>query len=373
VAAGIYGPQAIRDDPAKQGGKPVTFRPAPGAAVTLAAGVTLGGSHMAVTGMTVQNPTGDCITVAPGLTDLTIASNTIDSCGSDGIGFTRTSGTYTSGVLIDGNAISRVGATDRYGNGLTVFGNDVMVKDNDITGSPNDAVDLWGDHLTFRHNHIHDLSNTLGNHNDAFQTWTGTADGAEGNPVTNLVIEQNTVENIAGANSHCVMSEGPGHAAWIIRDNVFRGIGDQCMIFGKDGNGVTGIDGVRIHNNTFVSAGANNTIELNLTTTATVADNVFYNCVGYRGWGPYWSASTARTTADYNLSGGSSPKPLEPHGLYAEPGFAAAAANDFHLAAGSAAIDAGDNGALVSPPRAADLDGKPTTGAVDIGAYEYQG
>lgn len=368
ILGGSYG-EDVTFGASGTSGAPTVFQAAPGATVSVKS-LTFKASHLTVRGLTVSGASGACATINPALTDLTLDGNTMSSCGTDGVKFVRsTTATYTNAVAITNNTISGVGRSSTYGNDLTIYGDNVTVADNDLSGTPNDAIDMWGDGLTFRHNHIHDISNANGNHDDAFQTWTGLNDGAEGHPVTNLLIERNTVENVTGSNSHCLMSEGPGHSGWTIRSNVFRNIGDQCMILGKNGNGTQGIQNVEISNNTFVSAGANNTMEFNLTSSGVLASNIFYNCKGYNGSPPYYVASTASVSRDYNMSGGTSPKLTEPHGLNADPQFVSAGSNDYHLASGSPAVDSGDNGALV-PVRTADLDGNATARAVDRGAYE---
>lgn len=335
--------------------------------------MTLKASNLTVRGMNISGATGHCVTIAPALTGVTLRGNRISACGRSGIAFTRpTTQAYTRDVLIAANTIARVGMTSTDGNDLTVYGDNVTVEDNDLTGAPNDAINMWGDGQIYRRNRIHDIVNTVGNHNDAFQTWTGTNDGAEGHPVTRLVIERNIVENIGGPNAHCLMAEGPGHSDWTIQTNLFRNIGDQCLIFGKAGNGNQGIQAIKIAYNTYVAAGANNTIEFNLTSSGALASNVFYNCKGYSSRAPYYVATAASVTSDYNLSGGGSPKLAEPHGKNADPLFADASAGNFHLTAASPAVNSGDNGALVNPIRSVDLDGIPTQAAGDIGAYEYR-
>lgn len=353
-------------------GLPTTFVANASDAVTVRS-ITFKASHLVVQGVAISGAPGNCVTIAPALSDLTLRSNTIGSCGRHGIGFTRpTTQSYTQDVTIAGNTIARVGRSSTYGNDLTVYGDRITVQDNDLSGTPNDAINLWGDRHVYRHNRIHDISNANGNHNDAFQTWSGVYDGAEGHAVTNLLIERNTVENIGGANAHCLMAEGPGHVAWTIQSNVFRNVGDQCIILGKDGNGTQGVQGLKISYNTFAAAGASNTIEFNLTSSGTLANNIFYNCKGYGSGPPYYVGKSASIARDYNIAGGTSPRLVESHGQNADPAFADAGHANFHLTPASPAVNAGDNGALINPLRAIDLDGTQTQGSPDVGAYEYR-
>ena len=233
-----------------------------------------------------------------------------------------------------------------------------------MTGSRNDAIDLWGDHLAFRRNNIHDISNSVGHHDDAFQSWTGLSDGAEGNPVTNLLVEQNRIANVLGGNAHGFMLEGPGHHDWTVRDNVFQNIGSIGMILGITGSGSA--QNLSVYNNTFFNAGPNDAVEFNALDTGAFVNNIV------QGGGDVWVASGAVVREDYNLFSGTRINVGGgPHDLRASPGFVDAAGGDFHLAASSPAIDSGDNGTIVSPVRPYDFDGDPVIGVVDRGAYEY--
>jgi hypothetical protein len=235
-----------------------------------------------------------------------------------------------------------------------------------MTGTPNDAVDMWGDHLTFRQNNIHDISNLVGLHNDAFQSWTGLNDGAEGNPVTNLLVERNRIVNLLGANAHGFMLEGPGHRNWTVRNNVFQNIGSIGMILGINGSGSSS-QNLAVYNNTFYNAGPNDTVEFNSADTGLFVNNIV------QGGGGVFIHSAAAVTEDYNLLSGTL---LNigggPHDVKANPDFIDALGGDLHLASNSPAIDTGDNGTIVSPARAVDFDGNPVVGVVDRGAYEYR-
>lgn len=180
------------------------------------------------------------------------------------------------------------------------------------------------------------------------------------------------IHNVLGGNAHVIMAEGAGHHDWTIRDNLVWSIGDQALVFGADGSGTPGIANILAYNNTFVNAGANNTIELNFTSSGKVVNNVFYNCAGWGGGVPYFKASTATLMAGYNLAGGWTTRLSEARGKNGDPRFVNSS-GDFRLQSTSPAINAGDNGTIITPQRPADLDGNPNQGVGDIGAQEYQG
>jgi hypothetical protein len=346
--------------------RPISFQ-ADGSAAVNVRSFRIAASRVAVEGFNIAGASGRCVTIDPGLTDVRVAGNEISNCGSHGIGFRRpedTGAAYSNNVTVSGNRIHGVGKSYSYGNDITVYADNTLVADNDLTDTPNDAIEMWGDRLTFRHNNIHDISNTLGHHNDAFQTWVIPGDGSTGKPLTNLVIERNTIRNVTGSNSHGIMAEGTtGHRDWDVRSNVWDNVGSYTIILGCCGS--NGIENVRIYNNTFAHLPGGIVIQYQLGSTGTVANNIFYatkNPVYVSG------SSGASATHAYNLFAGGTPALSETHRVAADPLFVNSASN-YHLTASSPAIDAGDNGALV-PVRSQDLDGNPTARAVDIGAYE---
>jgi chitodextrinase len=369
IESGSY-PEDVKLTVSGAPGSPITFEADSGAVVSVRS-FTIAASYVSVENLTVSGSAGNCITVQYALSNVTIQGNKINNCAIDGIHFVRPGNppslNYTSNSLVAFNAISAVGLSNRAANDMTIYADFLTVQGNDMTGTPNDAVDMWGDHLVFRRNSIHDIADPYGNHDDAFQTWTGLSDGAEGNPVTNLVIDQNMVVNVTGANAHGVMLEGPGHLNWVVRNNIFANIGSTGMILGISGSGCYSPTGLNMFNNTFYNAGPNDDVEFNCQATGTLASNIFYG-----GGGVYLTSGTT-VVEGYNLFYGTSLN--RSYGLgdktNTNPNFAGASTGDFRLLAGSPAIDTGDNG-LLDPVRPYDYLGNPVVSVVDRGAYEYQ-
>ena len=325
-------------------------------------------SHVAAEDLAITGAGGSCVTIAPGLTDVTIKNDQIDHCGSDGVHFTRPgnppSTNYTTNSQIVGDTITNVGLTDSEANNITIYANYLTVQANDMTGTPNDALDAWGDHLTIRKNNIHDISNTHGNHNDAFQTWTGLSDGAEGNPVTNLLFEQNRIANVTGSNSHGFMLEGPGHHDWTVRDNIFENIGSIGMVLGITGTG-NSQQNLDIYNNTFYKAGSGDDIEYNSTDTGICADNII------QGGGGIYITHGTTVTEGYNLLYETTINTTPgPHDITANPDFVNPTTHDYHLQPTSPATGTADDGTLIQPINPYDYTGTPTTTPPNRGAYQ---
>ena len=330
---------------------PVKLSTSAGSRVTLSAehpgraqisgSVTLN-SHTAIDGLDLTS-SSDCVRISTAQTDIAVLNSTLHDCGRDGIRWARPAldgSNESSDVLVAGNVIRNVAW-----NSITVRGDAATVTGNELTGSSNDAVTLWGDGHVFRSNYIHDYSNTVGNHNDAFQTWGGDDDGFRGTPLTNLVIEANRIVNFLGPDAHGVMVSGE-NSDLTIRRNLWWNIDSYALNLRP---GQTDVDELY---NTFVSTGI---VQYNTGTSGRIVGNIFSDVR------PYYVTGCG-CTLDYNLA--ETWTPDETHGLQADPMFAGA--SDFHLQATSAAVDSGD--AATVPPT--DLDEKPASGVPDRGAYE---
>ena len=302
-------------------------------------------SHTAIDGLDLTN-SGDCVRIPTAQTDIAVLNSTLDNCGRDGIRWARPAldgSNESSDVLVSGNLIRNVGW-----NSMTVRGDTATVTNNELTGSTNDAVTLWGDEHVFRFNHIHDYSNSFGNHNDAFQTWGGADDGFRGTPLTNLLIEANRIVNILGPDAHGLMVSGE-NSNLTIRRNLWWNIGSYALNLQP---GQANVDELY---NTFVNTGI---LEYHSNTSGRIIGNIF------SGVDPY-DATACACTLGYNLA--TTWLPSGEAGMQADPMFAGA--SDFHLQATSPAVDSGDP--ATAPP--IDLVGNPVTGMTpDRGAYESQ-
>jgi hypothetical protein len=299
-------------------------------------------SHTAIDGLNLTN-SSDCVRIPTAQTDIAVLNSALHDCGRDGIRWARPAldgSNESSNVLVSGNVIRNVAW-----NSMTVRGDAATVTDNELTGSANDAVTLWGDGHAFRSNYIHDYSNSVGNHNDAFQTWGGADDGFRGTPLTNVLIEANRIVDILGSHAHGFMVQGE-NSDLTIRRNLWWNIGSHALNLQP---GQTNVDELY---NTFVSTGI---VQYNAGTSGRIVGNIFSDV------GEYYVTGCA-CTLDHNLA--TTWTPNETHGLHADPLFAGA--SDFHLQATSPAVDSGD--AANVPPM--DIDGKPADGVPDRGAYE---
>jgi hypothetical protein len=360
IAPGIY-PEAVTLSVSGAEGAPITFKPDGSEAPTLRS-LTIAASYVTIKRLTISGASRDCVTIAPHLTHVAIRASAIGQCGRDGIHFTRPGRAgYTSDSVIAGNAIADVGLVSPSANDMTIYGDYIAVRGNDLTGAPDDAIDMWGDHLSFRQNSVHDIFNLIGGENAAFHTWTDVGDGIEGRPVTNLIAAQNRITNVLGANADGLLATGRGHGNWSVYDNIFDGIGGVGVSLKAADAGQ-----FDVYNNTFFRAGSEADVEFGHGADGVFADNIV------RGGGGVQISDPTAVTEDYNvLYNASVSSGAGPHDIKANPDFVNPVAGDFYLDAESPAIDAGDGGS-VAPLRRYDFAGNPIVGHNDIGAYEYQ-
>src|SRR6266542_4120901 len=374
--------------------------------------VTTLSSNVTVSGNTVSGVNGVGIYVNT-LSNVTVSGNTVSNTTSYGI-YNRSSSNVTiSGVTVSGNTISN---TSNYGLHVDTSSN-VTVSGNDVSFAGQRAVDLikYGIKLTDTTNSLvsgnvsHDNSNdgifldatTTGvrvTGNEAFGNARGYSRAAPGIDVRGY---NNTVDrNISHDNEDSGFQFYTGSHDNLVVDNLSYGNGDH----GIDDLGSTN---QRIISNTVydnVAAGIN--VE-GSSTGATIENNIAVdngiNSPRTSGNIRVDSTSTTGTTVNYNLVFLSVPDVMyqwgsdkydslqafraatgmESHGDQDDPSWVSAASGDFHLLAGSPAIDSADS--AVSGETSTDLEGLPraddpdthNSGAGarkydDRGAYEFQ-
>jgi hypothetical protein len=317
--------------------------------------VTLG-SMVGIDGLDISaaGSRGDCVLLPVGGRGAAILNSRLHDCGRDGIRWEQPlldGSNEVSNTLVLNNLIDTVGVANDAANSVTLRGDTATFLDNELTRSPNDAVDLWGDGHVFRGNHIHDYSNTVGNHVDAFQTWGGPDDGYRGTDLTNLLLDRNTIENLTGRDSHGLMIEG-SNSDLTIQDNLWSNIGSSAADLQDSQSNVWFL------RNTFVDTGAISFASSGGSSTGgRIIGNIFAGTTP-----PYVTASCSCTEA-YNLAQRWRPS-RDAHALHADPMFESS--TDFHLRSGSPAVNSGDP---ASTGRWA-LDGQAQVGIVDRGAFE---
>jgi parallel beta-helix repeat protein len=311
----------------------VTQTSGDGIVVKLSSNITLRGNHVSYSGQPVNGKSAKGIRVENS-TDSVVAGNTVDHNSSYGIylasGSTRN--------LVKGNVIfNNAFVYQRAASGIRVYsspGNTIssnVSHDNEDSGMEFDRSDdnLALDNVSYN-NGDHGIDNTNGS--------TGTR------IIANTVYKNLTAGiNVEGTSTGVTLANN------VSVDN--------------------GIASPRTHSNIRVESGSTSgtTMDYDLVYLSAPDTLLIWNSVGYTSLAAFRSASGQET-----------------HGIQANPRFANAAGGDFHLTAGSPAIDSANSGANGQPSTDAEegprLDdpATPNTGVGprvydDRGAYEFDG
>ena len=293
---------------------------------------------------------------------------------------------------------------DTYSSGISCWGCDhVVVDGNEVVGA---CTGPWQEHISIsntdtfevRNNSVHDvMPGTAGKEGicikDASQhgkvygnrvhglSHVGIYVDAEAVHLLDVAVYQNLVYDIEGMGFSLAGEQGGPLEDVRLYDNI--AYDNQCGLWLSDLGHPTFKD-VDIVNNTFVDNGRDGWgvgigIETQQLTNVLIRNNICSGNVYSQMSAP--PSTLPQLTVDHNLSDGAHDPEFEIYGvddlLDVSPLFAAPSLGDFHLLAGSPAIDAGS---AVGAP-ASDFDGnaRPQDGngdgiaAYDIGAYERAG
>lgn len=198
----------------------VTVQGASGA--TVEGQITVSASGVTIDGLTVTNPTGGIGILVDGVGDVTISNNTVENIGSDSSWTNTSQGIYISdnnasegisNIVIEGNTIDSVGnaaALDKTNKGI-------FVGDS--------IANALLDNLEIRENTI---SNIVANATDFADSGRGAygvqinwgSGGAATGQVTNLVVADNTIEDLSGFWVHAIGLEADTPSAAITGNEI---------------------------------------------------------------------------------------------------------------------------------------------------------
>jgi parallel beta-helix repeat protein len=264
---------------------------------------------------------------------------------------------------------------------FTDFSDDLLIENNECYGSVNEHgiyVSNSGDRPVLRNNHVHD------NVASGIQLNADLSAGGDG-IITNALIEGNVIHGNGTAGGAAINLDGVQSS--IVRNNLLYD-NHATGIVNYQGDGAVGPSGMEILHNT-VDQAVNGRWALLIWDSDgpnVVRNNILYNRHPTRGSITYLTPQDVlNTDSDYNVMDKVTPDDdgvvytlaqwqamgHEPHSVL--PGslaglFVNASGRDYHVPAGSPAVDAGLTLAGVT----VDLEGRPRPqgAASDIGAYE---
>ena len=388
VASGTYS-ELVTVAHSGSAGSPIVVTAAPGASVTVsgqANGFKVSSkSYITIRGFTVRGTTSYGIYVTGGSSNVTVSGNSVRDTASYGIHIKDSSNITVSGNDVSG-AGERVSGSTKYGikfanstsslvsantshdnseagvfldgttSGVRVTGNHTFGNARGYTRAA-PGIDVRGHDNTIDRNISHD------NEDSGLQFYSGSHD--------NLV-----VDNLSYRNGDHGIDDLNSTRQRIISNTVYKNVTAGINVEGTS-------PGATIENNIAVDNGINSPrtksnirVDSNSTSGTTVDFNLVYLSVS--GQVMYvWGSSSYTSLAAFRATG------QEAHGIQANPQWVSAASGNFHLLAGSPAVDSANSG--VSGETSTDREGKsrvdapgtPNTGAGprsydDRGAFEFQ-
>ena len=379
-------------------GSPITFQAASVGSVHVtppagASVITIAGAHyITLTGLSIEGAGGSQnagVDVLDGSSYITVSGGTLANNRSYGVDVNGSTYVSIVGNTITGNDVGiRI---NRAGAGVVIDSNDVVNNTGMVVNDPAPSTDWGAVGISFLHtvgpivaknNTIHGNrapSDDYGYDGGAFEIYGSSGATMASNRIWDNqdVIETGTdgqacanntfARNVAwGGNNKSVVSlRGPQVNGIILRcgqnmliaNNTFDDLDYWVYDISASGGFAGNIAGFKIENNvSYQAAHKIYAIEVALPGDAVIDNNVSYNSPG----APF--ASVPGNGNVPNIATFRSLEGREQHGLYGNPLFTNLGGLDFHLLAGSPAIDAGT-------PIAGVTDGYHGA-APDAGAYE---
>ena len=366
VAAGTYS-EDVKVSASGSAGAPIVFQAAPGATVTLtgkADGFTLtNASWVTVDGFEITGTTSYGINVTGGA-HVTISNNHVTQSGQP------VQGKIAAGIRLSGVSTSLVSGNDSDHNsdyGIMVVGGSTGVEVRGNTTYANSRVyerATAGIRIYQSSGNIVDRNITHDNQDSGIECYPGA---------NNTLVYDNVSYDNGDHGIDNLTATGEVIVGNTVYGNVTAGINVEGGSTGAtvaDNISVdNGIGSPRTHSDIRIEQGstAGTTVDYDLVHLTTSDTLLIWNSVSYKSLAAFQAASGQ-----------------EAHGIDADPRWRAPGGGDFHLTAGSPAIDSADSGVAGEP--ATDVEGNPRvddpgtadTGAgpstdYDRGAYEFQG
>jgi parallel beta-helix repeat protein len=363
VASGNYA-EEVKVKTSGSAGAPVAFAAA--GTVTVGAGKPHGftissRSWVVVNGFTVRDTTGDGIYVT-GSNQITISANHVSYSGEPadglvarGIRLSGSNDSTVSGNTADHNSEAGIYLTSGSTRNQIVGNVTAYNARGYVRAAP--GIDVRSSGNTFTNNVSHHNEDT------GLQFYTGAGNDL----IVNNVCHDNGDHGIDNLNAS---------GQRIIGNTVYKNVTAGINLEGSSGGG-TVVNNISVDNGINSPRTKSNVrVDSNSVPGATVDSNLVYltqSSLMYT-----WGSTSYTSLSAFRAATGQ-----EPHGLQANPSWRSAGSGDFHLNAGSPAIDSANSG--VSGQRSTDAEGNsrvddpatPNTGLGtrrydDRGAFEFQ-
>ncbi len=386
VRAGTYN-EGVTLRNAGAPGTPITFSAYPGETVVLEGGGLINAgfatdfsdparniSDIAISGFTIRNFRQNGLAAWSTNDRLTLSNLVIEGNGDFGILISNSDGARLLNVLMRNNVGGfscspilppngpgctnlRIADTRAIDNGtggdtgLDAFavekGGDILVERSLASGGPGDGFDFKSDRTTLSRVIAYNTRNNI-------KLW-----GVGSTLVNSLAYD-------AKADANLVLVAGGSYTVTNVTIANMAGTAYLAVVGDTSGSGSTPVS---IHNSIFYNdnpAMAGTVLWLGPSVSLTGAgNNLYYN--PFRTDAVICAEYPPHSGQCYSDADISNHTWVEANSQYANPLFLSASPKDFHLAAGSPAINAGTSGGAPG----LDLEGRPRAGAPDVGAYEW--
>ena len=307
-----------------------------------------------------SSPGGTCVAISSGATDVFIRANTLLACGA--ISTVVSNNTY---YYIQGNTFAYAGCyspnlSHTCGQWIQDWGDYSLVENNDFSHYQLGA-NIQGTHHIWRNNTFHEqFESEAGSnfHTDILYMEPNFSTG-------NVVLEGNFERNAVGPNAKGILTQNDtcsGSCTWgniIERFNTVSRIGSGAITNDKSW------PNVKVYNSTYVDEGMESSLTnggddmLSTGGGMAVLNSIWFESQSFSNWNPYactgcvnyghnlyWCTGTC--TSVWGHIYGSGPFLNDPGNKNANPLFVkyvspGSTSNDYHLQAGSPALNAGTN------------------------------